>query len=77
MWFFFLLLQALEFFLFAVLMFVDMVAFAALAVRYKYVDQNGEIEDSKEKQGKSGKENEAYSDDETNFWLDNYRVINC
>lgn len=59
--------QALEFFLFAVLMFVDMVAFAALAVRYKYVDQNGEIEDSKEKQGKSGKENEAYSDDETNF----------
>ncbi|XP_047496619.1 solute carrier family 15 member 2-like isoform X2 [Penaeus chinensis] len=59
--------QALEFFLFAVLMFVDMVAFAALAVRYKYVDQNGEIEDSKDKQGKSGKENEAYSDDETNF----------
>ncbi|XP_042891417.1 solute carrier family 15 member 2-like isoform X2 [Penaeus japonicus] len=60
--------QALEFFLFAVLMFVDMVAFAALAVRYKYVDQNGEIEDTKnEKQGKSGKENEAYSDDETNF----------
>lgn len=59
--------QALEFFLFAVLMFVDMVAFAALAVRYKYVDQNGEIEDSKEKPGKSGKENEAYSDDETNF----------
>lgn len=59
--------QSMEFFLFAALMFVDMVIFAALAVRYKYVD---EIQLEKiSKETLEGKEyiNEAFSKDETKF----------
>ncbi|XP_071552704.1 solute carrier family 15 member 1 isoform X2 [Panulirus ornatus] len=59
--------QALEFFLFAVLMFVDMIVFAVLAASYKYVD---EIAEDNRLRGvdseKQGKVNEGYSD-ETKF----------
>lgn len=57
----------MEFFLFAALMFVDMIAFAALAVRYKYVDEINLENTAKETD--EGKEyvNEAFSKDETKF----------
>lgn len=57
----------MEFFLFAALMFVDMIAFAALAMRYKYVD---EIEAEKilsQTLDEKGHTNEAFSKDETKF----------
>ncbi|XP_068235050.1 solute carrier family 15 member 2 isoform X2 [Palaemon carinicauda] len=59
--------QSMEFFLFAGLMFVDMVIFAALAFNYKYVDEVKEEEENvkEEKPAIAGKENEAYCDDET------------
>lgn len=59
--------QSMEFFLFAALMFVDMIAFAALAVRYKYVDEIKLENTAKEMD--EGKEyvNEAFSKDETKF----------
>ncbi|KAG0728410.1 Solute carrier family 15 member 1 [Chionoecetes opilio] len=57
--------QSMEFFLFAGLMFVDMILFAALAVRYKYVD---EIEAEKSSTlEKKGNINEGFSKDETKF----------
>ncbi|XP_069951173.1 peptide transporter family 1-like [Cherax quadricarinatus] len=60
--------QAMEFFLFAVLMFVDMIIFAALAVSYKYVD---ELAEAKATSGavsdKEGIDNKVFSDDETKF----------
>ncbi|XP_063872254.1 solute carrier family 15 member 1-like isoform X2 [Scylla paramamosain] len=58
--------QSMEFFLFAALMFVDMVLFAFLAVRYKYVDEiKAENDSTKEIPKDSGKVNEAFSKDET------------
>lgn len=66
--------QSLEFFLFAGLMFVDMIIFAVLASRYTYVDEIQECEsDHKSEQdgdntsNNAGKDNEGFSDDETKF----------
>lgn len=59
--------QSMEFFLFAVLMFVDMVAFAALAVRYKYVDQIEAEKIAYEASEKKGHTNEAFSKEDTKF----------
>ncbi|XP_069172199.1 solute carrier family 15 member 2 isoform X2 [Procambarus clarkii] len=56
--------QAMEFFLFAVLMFVDMIIFAALAVTYRYVD---EVKDDDTSGKRQGVDNECFSDDETKF----------
>lgn len=61
-------LQSMEFFLFAVLMFVDMIGFAALAVRYKYVDQIEAEKIAKAALDDKGHTNEAFTKDETKFW---------
>ncbi|XP_064091461.1 solute carrier family 15 member 2-like isoform X2 [Macrobrachium nipponense] len=65
--------QSMEFFLFAGLMFVDMVIFAALAFNYKYVDEvkeertntNTRADDDRPPVAAAGKENEGFCDDET------------
>lgn len=58
----------MEFFLFAALMFVDMVLFAYLALRYKYVDEiKAENDSTKEIPKDTGKVNETFSGDETKF----------
>lgn len=64
--------QSMEFFLFAGLMFVDMVIFAALAFNYKYVDEVKEEsgnankgEDDNKPPVAAGKENDGFCDDET------------
>lgn len=60
--------QSMEFFLFAALMFVDMVLFAYLAMKYKYVDEiKAESDSNKEIPKDTGKVNEAFSSDETKF----------
>lgn len=62
--------QSLEFFLFAGLMFVDMIIFAVLASRYTYVDEIQESEsdqDGDNTSNNAGKDNEGFSDDETKF----------
>lgn len=51
--------QSMEFFLFAGLMFIDILAFAALAGSYKYVENKGD--------NKNGKLNSKYNDEETKF----------
>lgn len=60
-------LQSMEFFLFAALMYVDMVVFAALAVRYKYVDEIEAEKNAEEIVEEKGKINEGFSKDETKF----------
>lgn len=57
----------MEFFLFAALMFVDMMVFAYMAMQYKYVD---EIEAEKlaiETQDENSHSNKAFCKDETKF----------
>lgn len=56
----------MEFFLFALLMGVDMLLFAALAVRYKYVDQTDDDTQAKHSSSKKqGNINECFSNDDT------------
>ncbi|KAK7028074.1 hypothetical protein SK128_016345, partial [Halocaridina rubra] len=61
--------QALEFFLFAALMFVDMIIFAILASRYKYIgDQEEDCTAGIDiTPTKPGRDNEGFADDETKF----------
>ncbi|XP_076046258.1 solute carrier family 15 member 1-like isoform X2 [Oratosquilla oratoria] len=59
--------QALEFFLFAGLMFVDMMAFAVLAMKYKYVEIGNEGKSDQGKKEINGSENKGFEAEETNF----------
>lgn len=57
----------MEFFLFAALMFVDMIIFAAMAMSYKYVDELEAEKIAHETQGEKSHTNEAFTKDETKF----------
>ncbi|KAG7168678.1 Solute carrier family 15 member 2-like [Homarus americanus] len=60
--------QAMEFFLFAILMFIDMILFAMIAYRYKYIDELAvENNDKTEESEKVGQYNESFSNNETKF----------